>query len=135
LKYGTSRRVLLFLFLLNDKERTMATNTDDIKNTMNKDIAALQQEVARLQKLVSAQGTEAYYELRDRAGKVYEDAAPRAKRAVAQIRAEGAAVSDVVREHPTATTTALALVGAIGFLAGYLLAGSAQPEPRQWWQR
>jgi ElaB/YqjD/DUF883 family membrane-anchored ribosome-binding protein len=113
----------------------MATNTDDIKTSMNKDIAALQQEVARLQKLVSAQGTEAYYELRDRAGKAYDEAAPRAKRAVAQIRAEGAAVADAAREHPTATTTAFALVGAIGFLAGYLLAGHSQPEPRQWWQR
>ncbi len=113
----------------------MATNVDDIKTSMNKDIAALQQEISRLQKLVSAQGTEAYYELRDRAGKAYDEAAPRAKRAVAQIRAESAAVADAAREHPTATTTALVLVGAIGFLAGYLLAGHSQPEPRQWWQR
>ena len=80
---------------------------------MNKDIAALQQEVSRLQKLISAQSAEAYYELRDRAGKAYDDAAPRAKRAVAQIKAESSAVADAAREHPTATTTAFALVGAM----------------------
>ena len=109
--------------------------TDDIKTSANKDIAALQQEVSRLQKMISAQGTEAYYELRDRATKTYEDAAPRAKRAVAQIKAEGVAAAGAAREHPTATTTALALVGAIGFLAGYLLASRSEPEPRGWWQR
>ncbi|KAA0681311.1 hypothetical protein DTW90_37150 [Neorhizobium sp. P12A] len=113
----------------------MATNTDDIRSSMSKDIAALQQEVSRLQKMISAQGTEAYYELRDRAGKALDDATPRAKRAVAQIRAEGAAVADAAREHPTATTTAFALVGAIAFLAGYMMAGHSQPQPRQWWQR
>jgi hypothetical protein len=39
--------------------------------------------------MISAQGAEAYYEVRDRAGKAYEDIAPRAKTAVAQIKAEG----------------------------------------------
>jgi ElaB/YqjD/DUF883 family membrane-anchored ribosome-binding protein len=113
----------------------MATNTDDIKNGMNKDIAALQQEVTRLQKMIAAQGTEAYYELRDKAGKIYDDAAPKAKNAVAQIRAESVAAADAAREHPAATTTALALVGIAGFAAGYLLGGASQPEPsRSWWR-
>ena len=109
----------------------MAVTTDDIKASVSKDIAALQQEVSRLQKMISAQGAEAYYEVRDRAGKAYEDALPRAKSAVAQIRAEGVAAAGAAREHPAATTTALALAGAIGFLAGYLLAGSQEP-PRHW---
>jgi ElaB/YqjD/DUF883 family membrane-anchored ribosome-binding protein len=112
----------------------MATNTDDIRNSMSKDVAALQQEVSRLQKMISAQGTEAYYELRDRAGKIYDDAAPRAKTAVAQIKAGSVAAADAARENAAATTTALLLVGAIGFLAGYLLGSSAQPEPQRWWR-
>jgi ElaB/YqjD/DUF883 family membrane-anchored ribosome-binding protein len=113
----------------------MATTTDDIKNSMTKDISALQAEVTRLQKMIASQGTEAYYELRDKAGKIYDDAAPRAKNAVAQIKAEGVAAADAAREHPAATTTALALVGIVGFLAGYLLAGASQPEPqRTWWR-
>ncbi len=111
----------------------MAANTDDVRASVSKDIAALQQEVSRLQKMISAQGAEAYYEVRDRAGKAYEDALPRAKSAVAQIRAESAAAAGAAREHPAAATTALALVGAIGFLAGYLLSGSQQP-PRHWWR-
>lgn len=112
----------------------MAANTDDLRTSVSKDIAALQQEVSRLQKMISAQGAEAYYEVRDRAGKAYEDALPRAKSAVAQIRAEGAAVAGTAREHPAATTTALLVAGAIGFLAGYMLSGTSQPEPRHWWR-
>lgn len=111
----------------------MAANTDDMRASVSKDIAALQQEVSRLQKMISAQGTEAYYEVRDRASKAYEDALPRAKGAVANIRAESVAAAGAAREHPAATTTALALAGAIGFLAGYLLSGSQQP-PRHWWE-
>ncbi len=111
----------------------MAANTDDVRASVSKDIAALQQEVSRLQKMISAQGTEAYYEVRDRASKAYEDALPRAKGAVANIRAESVAAAGAAREHPAATTTALALAGAIGFLAGYLLSGSQQP-PRHWWE-
>ena len=113
----------------------MAANTDDIRSSVSKDIAALQQEVSRLQKMISAQGTEAYYEVRDRAGKVYEDAVPRAKNAVAQIRAEGKAAAGAAREHPAATTTALALVGALGFLAGYLVSSQQQPPQQQSWWR
>ncbi|ACE92587.1 hypothetical protein AMC78_CH03669 [Rhizobium phaseoli] len=112
----------------------MPANTDDIRASVSKDIAALQQEVSRLQKMISAQGAEAYYEVRGRAGKVYDEALPRAKNAVAQIRAEGAAAAGAAREHPAATTTALVLAGAIGFLAGYLLAGSPQPQHRHWWR-
>lgn len=112
----------------------MAANTDDLRTSVSKDIAALQQEVSRMQKMISAQGAEAYYEVRDRAGKAYDDALPRAKNAVAQIRAEGAAVAGTAREHPAATTTALLVAGAIGFLAGYMLSGTSQPEPRHWWR-
>jgi ElaB/YqjD/DUF883 family membrane-anchored ribosome-binding protein len=112
----------------------MATNTDDVKNSVSKDIAALQQEVARLQKMITAQGTEAYYEVRDRAAKALDSAAPRARSAVAQLKAESAAVADTAREHPAAATTALLLAGAIGFLAGYLLSGNSEPQPRQWWR-
>jgi ElaB/YqjD/DUF883 family membrane-anchored ribosome-binding protein len=116
------------------QEIAMATNTDDIRNSMSKDVAALQQEVSRLQKMISAQGTEAYYELRDRAGRAYDEAAPRARTAVAQIKAGSTAAAQAARDNATATTTALLLAGAIGFLAGYTLGGATQPEPRHWWR-
>ncbi|MBZ5763021.1 MULTISPECIES: hypothetical protein [Rhizobium] len=113
----------------------MATTTDDIKNGMSKDISALQQEITRLQKLVAAQGSEAYSDLRDKAGKLYDDAAPKAKNAVAQIKAESAAAAEAAKEHAAATTTALVVVGLLGLAAGYLLAGASQPEPqRTWWR-
>jgi ElaB/YqjD/DUF883 family membrane-anchored ribosome-binding protein len=112
----------------------MAASTDDIRSSVSKDIASLQQEVSRLQKMISAQGAEAYYEVRDRAGKAYDEALPKAKNAVAQVRAEGVAAAGAAREHPAAATTALALVGALGFLAGYLLSGQQQPPQRNWWR-
>lgn len=112
----------------------MAVNADDIRASVSKDIATLQQEVARLQKMISAQGAEAYYELRDRAGKARDEALPRAKGAVAHIRAEGVAAGAAAREHAAATTTALLLAGTVGFLAGYLLSGSQEPQPRHWWR-
>ncbi len=113
----------------------MATTTDDIKNGMTKDIGALQQEVTRLQKLIAAQGADAYSDLRDKAGKLYDDAAPKTKHAVAQIKAEGAAAADAAREHPAAATTALVMAGLLGLVAGYLLASASEPEPqRTWWR-
>ncbi|NLS05642.1 hypothetical protein HGP14_20045 [Rhizobium sp. P32RR-XVIII] len=111
----------------------MAANTDDIRESVSKDIAALQREVSRLQKMISAQGAEAYYEVRDRAAKAYEDTLPRAKNAVAQIRAEGMAAAGAAREHPTATTTALVFAAALGFLAGYMMSNHRQPQSRYWW--
>lgn len=113
----------------------MASNTDDIQGSMSKDIAALQQDISRLQKMIAAQGTDAYYELRDRAGKIYDNAAPKAKTAVAQIKSESAAMVDTARDHPSATAAALALAGAIGFLAGCLVTSAAQPPQRPWWPR
>ncbi|APO76032.1 hypothetical protein AM571_CH03238 [Rhizobium etli 8C-3] len=112
----------------------MAANTDDIRTSVSKDIAALQQEVSRLQKMISAQGAEAYYEVRDRAGKAIDQSLPRAKNAVAQIRAESVAAAGAAREHVAATTTALALAGALGFLAGYLLSGHHQAQAHHWWR-
>jgi ElaB/YqjD/DUF883 family membrane-anchored ribosome-binding protein len=112
----------------------MPTNTEDIRASVSKDITALQQEVSRLQKMISAQGAEAYYEVRDRAGKAYDESLPRARNAVAQLRAESKAAAGAAREHAAATTTALALAGALGFLAGYLMSSYYQPEPRHWWR-
>jgi ElaB/YqjD/DUF883 family membrane-anchored ribosome-binding protein len=106
---------------------------DDVKSSISKDIASLQQDIARLQKLVAARGAEAYSEVSDRAGRAYEAAAPAARNAITRIRSEGAAATGAAGEHIAATTTALCLAGAIGFLAGYLLASQSAPEPRPWW--
>lgn len=108
---------------------------DDLRSSITKDIASLQQDITRLQKLVAARGTDAYGEISDRAGKFYENAAPAAKNALSRIRTEGAAASGAAGEHLAATTTALCLAGAVGFLAGYLLGSQSAPPPRSWWQQ
>jgi len=108
--------------------------SEDVRTTISKDIASLQQEIARLQTIVAARGADAYEEISDRAGRLYDGAAPAARSAMARIRSESAAAGSAAGEHLAATTTALCLAGAIGFLAGYLL-GSQPAPPRSWWQQ
>ncbi|MDO9415992.1 hypothetical protein [Pararhizobium sp.] len=105
-------------------------------DTINSDITALRAEVARLSKIISAQSAQAYSDVRDRAGDAYEVAVPQAKKAVAQVKAEGTAIAEVAREHPAAAGSVVIFAAAIGVGLGYLLGLSAQPEPvsRRYWR-
>ncbi|WP_337269080.1 hypothetical protein [Oryzifoliimicrobium ureilyticus] len=110
------------------------TDSDDYKSAVNDDISSLKKEIARLQKLVAGHSAEAYYEMRDKAGKIYDEAAPRAKNAVDHIRSESAAAAQVAREHPAAASTAMLLAGAIGFIAGYIVAKPQRSRSQYWWR-
>ncbi|KQS65300.1 hypothetical protein ASG39_08610 [Rhizobium sp. Leaf371] len=103
-------------------------------NSSNEDVRALRDEVARLTKIVSSQGARAYSDTRDKAAEAYEAAAPYAKKAVSQVKAEGRAVADVAREHPTGIASVVVLATAIGVAVGYILGSSSEPEPRSWWR-
>ncbi len=102
---------------------------------INTDIKALREEVARLTKIVSAQGAKAYTDVRDKASDAYDAAAPQAKKAVAQVRAEGSAIAGVAREHPAAAGSVVFLAAAAGMLIGYILGSQSQPEPSRYWWR
>lgn len=106
----------------------MATET-------NTDIDALRAEVARLTKIVNAQGTAAYNDVRARADRVVEAATPVARKAVETARAEGNAIAQTAREHPTATGSVLLLTATLGLVVGYVLGAASQPEPprRRYW--
>jgi hypothetical protein len=103
-------------------------------NSQNADVSALREEVARLSKIVSSQGARALNDTRDKATEAYEAAAPYARKAVSQARAEGRAVADVAREHPTGIAGIVILATAIGVAFGYVLGSSSEPEPRSWWR-
>ncbi|MBP1860403.1 hypothetical protein [Rhizobium herbae] len=105
------------------------------ESTTNNDIESLRTEVARLTKIVSAQGQQAYSDIRQRAANVVDAAAPTARKAANVAKAEGSAIAQTARDHPTAAGSVLLLAAAIGMAVGYVLGASSQPEPprRRYW--
>lgn len=103
--------------------------------TTNRDIESLRAEAARLTKIVSAQGAQAYSDVRSRAADVIDAATPTARKAADVAKAEGSAIVQTAREHPTAAGSVLLMAAAIGLAVGYLLGAASQPEPprRRYW--
>lgn len=105
--------------------------------TTNSEIESLRAEVARLSKIVSAQGAQAYSDVRDRASGVIDAAAPVARKAASVARAEGSAIAQTARDHPAAAGSALTLALLVGGAIGFLLGAAARQEPepprRRYW--
>lgn len=103
--------------------------------TTKHDIESLRAEVARLSKIVSAQSARAYSDIRDRASNAVDAATPGARRAADVAKAEGSAIAQTAREHPTATGSVLLVAAALGFVVGYVLGAASQPDPprRRYW--
>ncbi|MFT2212695.1 hypothetical protein [Rhizobium giardinii] len=61
--------------------------------------------------------------------------AAKAKQAASYVKDEASAVAMTARDHPSATSTAFLMVGAVAFLAGYLFGSAASPPPqrRRYW--
>ncbi|MCV9960416.1 hypothetical protein OIU34_00765 [Pararhizobium sp. BT-229] len=104
-------------------------------STTKNDIEALRSEVARLSKIVSAQSARAYNDIRDRAANVVGAATPAARKAADVAKAEGSAIAQTAREHPTAAGSVLLVAAALGFAIGFVLGTALQPEPprRRYW--
>lgn len=105
------------------------------ETTTSKDIESLRAEVSRLTKIVTAQGAQAFSDVRHSAANVVDAAAPTARKAAEVAKAEGAAIVQSAREHPAAASGALLLATAIGIGIGYILGAASQPEPtrRRYW--
>ncbi|WP_438751957.1 hypothetical protein [Pararhizobium sp. O133] len=104
--------------------------------TTNKEIESLRAEVSRLTKIVTAQGAQAFSDVRHGAANVVDAATPAAKKAAEVARAEGSAIAQTAREHPAATGSVLFVAAAIGLGIGYILGAASQPEPtirRRYW--
>lgn len=99
------------------------------------EIDELRAEVSRLTKIVSAQGTQAYSDVKSRAADALSEVKPQARQAIKAAKAEGTAIADVAREHPTAAGTVVTLAALLGVAIGYALGASSQPEPprRRYW--
>jgi hypothetical protein len=59
----------------------------------------------------------------------------KAKQAASYVRDEASAVAQSAQDHPSATSTALLVLGAAAFVAGYLIgsASSGQQTQRRYW--
>lgn len=59
--------------------------------------------------------------------------ATRAKTAVQRVKDEAGAVAAHAADHPTATGSALAVVGLMSFALGYMLGSSSASRDRHWY--
>jgi ElaB/YqjD/DUF883 family membrane-anchored ribosome-binding protein len=103
--------------------------------TNENEITSLRAEVARLTKIVSSQGAQAYSDVRGRAAQAVDAVGPAARKTVDAAKAEGGALAQTAREHPAAAGSVMVLAAALGMLVGYALGASSQPEPprRRYW--
>lgn len=106
----------------------MADNT-----RMQDEMRALQEQIANLKDSLASQGYSVADQVRDTASSAFSGAARKVDGATRYAREEAASVAGLVREHPTATSTALLGTALIGGLLGYLLASQNPPEPRRRW--
>lgn len=95
----------------------MARNADDIRDDLERQVAELKREIARIGKSLSARTSDAMED----AGEVYEEGRHRARRAVRQVREQSHVAADIARENPGTTLTVLATVGLLGLAAGLSL--------------
>lgn len=106
----------------------MADNT-----RMQEEMRALQEQIATLKDSLTSQGYSVADQVRDTASSAFSGAARKVDGATRYARNEAASVAGIVREHPTATSTALLGAALVGGLLGYLLGSQTAEEPRRRW--
>ncbi len=106
----------------------MADNT-----RIQDEMRALQDQIAQLKDNLAAQGYSVADQVRDSASSALNGAARRVDGATRYARNEVASVAGLVREHPTATSTALVATAVIGGLIGYLLGNQSTQDTRRRW--
>ncbi|MBB4952945.1 ElaB/YqjD/DUF883 family membrane-anchored ribosome-binding protein [Agrobacterium vitis] len=106
----------------------MADNT-----RMQDEMRALQEQIAHLKENLASQGYSVADQVRDTASSAFTGAARKVDGAARVARHEAASVAGLVREHPTATSTALVGMALIGGVLGYLIGSQTTEEPRRRW--
>lgn len=101
-------------------------NTADLRAEFEGQIAALKKEMAKMSKTIAARASDAVEGASDAIG----DMKSSANGAARTVSRQAHAVSDAIRENPGTAATVLSSAGlvgmAVGFAAGYLLAGSGR---------
>ncbi|WP_127143329.1 hypothetical protein [Pelagibacterium montanilacus] len=110
-------------------------SSDDIRNTLETQVEDLRKQLKHITSTLSEQGLN-LDELREGAEEGLHGVGRSAQRAVRHAQDEAEAVFDVARKAPAATTTALTIAGALGFLVGYLVATSQHEDSKHHpWRR
>lgn len=107
-------------------------NGTDFQAVIESQLSELRQEIAQLNKALTARGGEMFDDAADRADDTYRAASATAAKAVRHLRGQAHAVSETVKEHPRATTATLAVVGVLALLAGMALARSGSAKGGRW---
>lgn len=99
------------------------------------EIQSLNEEVFRLSEQIKAQASAGAEDVRRRASYTARAASDVVQQAKDSAGAEGAAVARIVRDHPVATGSGLAIAASLGVLLGYTLCALSQDDPprRRYW--
>jgi ElaB/YqjD/DUF883 family membrane-anchored ribosome-binding protein len=102
------------------------TNTNDIQEQMEKQIAQLKREISRINRTLTERAEEAAEE----ASGWYDSASERASRATQALRTQAHAVRETVRDNPGTVSSAMLVGGAVGLLLGLAIGQSSSNRGR-----
>ncbi|MER9581542.1 hypothetical protein NKJ01_06155 [Mesorhizobium sp. M0276] len=100
----------------------------DVQKTLEKQIAELRKEITKINKSISARGTEMLNDASEQASEFYDTT--RGSRTAQQLRTHAHAVSEVARENPGTTTAVVGVIGLLGFMAGFAIGQSMNDTSR-----
>ncbi|MBB4009596.1 hypothetical protein [Allorhizobium taibaishanense] len=100
---------------------------------MQAEMRELQAQVAQLKDRLAEQSYSVANQVRGSTSHALNNAARSAQDVARYAKEEASSVAGIVREHPTATSTALLGIALVGAFVGYLVATQSQPEPRRRW--
>ncbi|MER8753917.1 hypothetical protein NKH57_32920, partial [Mesorhizobium sp. M1050] len=101
----------------------------DVQKTLEKQIAELRKEITKINKSISARGTEMLNDASEQASEFYDTT--RGSRTAQQLRTHAHAVSEVARENPGTTTAVVGVIGLLGFMAGFAIGQSMNDTSRR----